>query len=374
MNKVQVAYLGSKPSVMMEWQRRRYTFVHSKPVWVPDDFGQVILRKQSFVLADDMMRPMSKQYEPCEIVVRRWGAMGDLLMFRAAVAGFARLNPGWTFWLRCQERFAGLFAADGLWKGIWSIGHPAPAGVGGLPTMMFEHIAERDHTYDHKHRVGLFMDAIAGHQYELKREDWLIPVDRAVIDYVERWVRTNGLASEGRERPVVAVQIRGSGKMKTLPTNVMRRLIKEVTADYDVVVVEEDLRFASEFAMDGVFSMPNRDALHAIELMKHCDAAITMDSGAMWMAHCAAIPLLAILGPNRPEQRISMHTAAADAVCLNEIIDCPVCFEQATACNKRYDCMRNQPDWGVAIGQIMDKLHRLIEGEVALPQLEPESV
>lgn len=367
-NMTHVVYVGSRPSAAYEHGTRRYTFVNGKALWVPSQFATKLLAmRESFVLAEDLRRTLEDLEIPGLVVMRRWGALGDLIMFRAACSAFLRQNPAWRFVIRCQERFAYLFAHDKLWVGHWPIGVDRTADLDKVPIRMFDQVAEADHRGDSRHRVELFMAALTKMAIEIKPEDWDIPVSPEAVTYVRKWLDSRGLAPGTRSRPLLGIQVRGSGKMKTLPDKVVKDVLRRLTAFAEVVLIEPAADVAAQFEDDSVHSMPNRDALHAIELMRHCDLAITMDSGALWLAHCARVPLLAILGPTRPAQRISMHTARAEAVCLNELIDCPACFEAAAACKGTFRCMQDQPDWRRVVRAIVGRAESMLTGDVALP-------
>jgi len=374
MNKTQVVYVGNRAKVCKEWKQKRYTFVRSKAVYVPDDFATALLSSADFVTSDAVSIPVTNRF-PLEtpLVFRRWGAMGDLLMFRAAVAAFKR-DFDYPVMLRCHEQYRSIFDHDPLWT---RVGAAAGDFEGAEAVVSFDQVAEADHMgMNQYHRVELFMRSMSHQPLVVKPEDWRIPVDKKTEQWIEQFMYTRRLTREQRSHPLIALQIRGSGPMKSLPQNQMLELVKMmVKAKWNVLLIESESVVTKKFKIDPlVHELCHRDALHTIEAMRHVNLAVTMDSGALWMTHCAPCPVLAILGPTRPEQRLTMHPMypkSARSVCLNEIINCPPCFEAAEACKKSFKCMQAQPDWKVALNQIIDGVRGMLRGDVPLPVAAP---
>ena len=369
-NLERVAYIGDRHETGREWMRRRYIFPFGKEVMVPQEFGEALLATPEFILSSQVGRPLEEIHEPgSTILCRRWGALGDLLMFRAAMSAFIRQHPFMPI-LRCQERFLELFKDDPLWKAVVPIGGSQGVQYDGV--VSFDQVAEADHRGDHRHRAQLFLSAMSKHPIELTPADWRLPIPDVVGKWVERHLGNLGILEKQRNQPLIGVHVRGSGPMKSLPPNVAKNLIRMLLEIGDVMILEPEKKEAVRHLSisDRVFEMTHRDVLHGIRLMEHLDLAIVMDSGPLWMAHCAGCPILAILGPTRPEQRISMHPGYpkhARAICLNDLIDCPACFESATACKGSYRCMQDQPDWSAALAEIVDQAGSMLSGDIRLP-------
>lgn len=370
-----VAYIGDRDAIAMEWKSRRYTFKHGVSVRVPSDFAAVLLKGTRFIRSDDLRRSVVENYPiPCTLLFRRWGALGDLLIFRAAVAAFLRRYRDYKVVLRCQTQFAHVFYDDPLWAGFKPIGMVGDEiDVDGVAT--FDQVAEADHRGVQQHRCRLFLNAMSTERIAVTREDWRMPVPPATNAWVKMFLNTRKLLREQRERPLVAVQVRGSAQLKTLPDGVLRSVVGSLLVrGLDIILLEHDADVAQKFVNSRrVHTMPGRDALHAIELLRHVDLAITMDSGPLWMAHAAPCPVLALLGPTKAEQRISFHPdfpTKARAIQLNDIINCPACFEAAKKCGGKYTCIRNQPDWKVVVGRIVDEAAAMVHGDIRLPVVD----
>lgn len=375
LNYESIVYIGDRDGVAKEWRRRRFIFKQGKSVMVPDEFAGLLLsRTLDFCREEEVNKTVCENWPGGgHLLMRRWGAMGDLLMLRASVAAFCRVHPEFTFTIRCQVRFKHLFVHDDLWAGVIGMGDPRDA-TEFTGIAMMDQVAEADHRGVEAHRSELFLRKLDGleHEIELTAADWEMPIPSPVVKWVADRLCRQGLQRQDRNRPLIAVQVRGSGEMKSLPLQVAKRLIQRMVVVGDVILIENDSKVADECSVsDQVFTMPGRDVLHGIELLKNCDVAVTMDSGPLWMAHSALCPVVAILGPTRPAQRTSMHPVRAEAVALNELIDCPACFERADACNHKYTCMRDQPNWDVVVDLIAGRVEAILAGTVSLPVLSP---
>lgn len=365
-----VVYVGRRSGVRKEWRRRGWTFLRDKPVQIPQPFAEILLKSGDFIREDEVGRPMDIRLPTGIIEMRRWGAIGDLIMFRAACSAFKRHSKDHKFVLRCRPEFAGIFREDPLWLAVVD----TASAIGSTHGVhVFDQVAEADHRGDIRHRVDLFLSAMTNEPIAVKAEDWTLPVPESTQQWVDRHLETRGLLNEQRQRSLVCVQIRGSTPAKRLPKPVMQDLIARLADDYEVMLIEHDQQVAhAHITGDHVWEMSGRDVSHTIHLMRRADAAIVFDSGVLWMAHAAPIKTLAILGPTRPGQRITYHPyypSGVRSVSLNDIIECPACFEQATACSKQYTCMQNQPDWRVVLDKISGELEALIAADL---HLEPE--
>lgn len=371
MNRLSIVYIGDKPGVEIPFARKYYVFNNRVPRSVPDELAERLLRQDDFLLAEDVGRCVADRLPSGGTVLcRRWGAIGDLLMLRATASAFVREHPSYTLQLRTEDRFEYLFAGDPVWEvrhrgrrrtgaddKLWGPGVEPPKHPDPDLNFSFDQVAEQDHRGVQKHRVDLFAEAMVNRTLKIRPEDWQIPVSALAADYVAAWLGKRALNRDARTRPLVGLQVRGSGKMKSIPEGQVKKLAAELAAEADVVLIEHDPRQVWEAAgsptSGRVFAMPGRDALHAIELLRAVDLCVCFDSGVLWMAHCAAAPVLCIMGPTRPEQRLSYHPGypeKAQAFLMNEIVElkkgekgCPACFEAAERCRQKFSCMQEQP-------------------------------
>lgn len=374
MNKIDIVYVGNRQSIIKEWNRRPWRFVWGRAQAVPQDFADVLIGTTEFVPAVNFAKPLEavldelpKEGDPPLVQLSRWGALGDLIMFRAVVAAFVeQCRPNARLVLKCAGQHREVFAGDPLWHSVISPGMASEASV----FHSFDQVAEADHRGDQRSRVELFMSALTHRTLDIKPEHWQIPIPDSVMKWVDRyWPSQAGSIGIG-------VQLRGSGPMKTLPPAAVKMLIaKLLEMDPGVIVylLDHDGRFAEQFRQVPEGSDParvvmrtGRDAVHGVAAMRGMQLVITMDSGVLWMAHWANCPVVCIMGPTRPSERLTFHPrypSGARATRLNELIDCPSCFEAATKCDHEYTCMQKQPDWPRAIGAIIEDARAVLEGE-----------
>lgn len=373
-NMEQVVYIGSRHAVGKEWNRKRYVFKQETPLYVPEAFARDLVATLDFCYARDVGRTVDEIFPAGgRLVFRRWGALGDLVMFRAATSAFLRGRKGYEIAIKCVDRFAEIFQADPLWEHVWTGEGRRPAGVYDS-AFSFDQTAEQDHRGVHIHRAILFLERMTKQPARILQEDWIIPCPPSTEAWVDRWIADRRLDADNRVRPVIAVQVRGSGPMKSLPPAVVKRMIGRLAATADVILIEPIASIAKEYiSSPNVHDFCHRDVLHTVELLRHVDLAVVMDSGPLWLAHAAPCPTLAILGPTRPEQRIALHPLyphQCKAVCLNDLITCPPCFEAAQACSGRYSCMQGQPDWDKVLEAIMAGVASTLDGgSISLPVL-----
>lgn len=376
-NSRHVVYIGDKAEVELPFKRNIFRFKNRVAKQVPDDFARVLLRQDNFCEPAELTMTLAERRPGGgHAIARRWGAIGDLIMLRAAIAAFCRQRAGFTFSLRCEPRFEAFFAHDPLWKPVPPQGADPMLGGAAEPAVKcsFNQVAEQDHRGVAVHRVDLFGAVMTKQKLEIRPDDWKIPVPREAEQFVDRWLVAKGLSRALRSRKLVALQVHGSSPVKSLPREQVRALAAELAVDAEVVLIESEER--EVWAAPHIHTMTGRDALHAIALLRHVDLCVCFDSGVLWMAHAAAAPVLCLMGPTRESERLTYHPLypdGAQAVKLNELITvggkrgCEPCFEAATACNGTHACMQRQADSTVRL--IADRALSMARGEkrVALP-------
>jgi len=73
-------------------------------------------------------------------------------------------------------------------------------------------------------------------------------------------------------------------------------------------------------------------------------AVISMDSAPLHVSYFTNTPVIAVLGPGRYQERLSLHPRypeGAIGIQLNNEIGCKSCFEQASQCNYKFLCIKN---------------------------------
>jgi ADP-heptose:LPS heptosyltransferase len=89
------------------------------------------------------------------------------------------------------------------------------------------------------------------------------------------------------------------------------------------------------------FRFMNQTIPELFSIIHGARMVISMDSSPRWVSHFTRTPLTAVLGPSRPEERLSLHPLLktdVTALRLNEWIKCKPCFERAVDCNNKVTC------------------------------------
>lgn len=149
--------------------------------------------------------------------------------------------------------------------------------------------------------------------------------------------------------PYVIFQGKGSLLQKSLDNKVIGQLIRAMNLDgirvvYIGEVIEE---FEDIDERMTKFLFKTRGLLELFSWIARAKCLLCMDSGPLWISHFTRTPLVAILGPTRPEERISFHPLypeGATAVQLNKEINCESCIERAEACGGKISCFRQKSE------------------------------
>lgn len=295
------------------------------------------------------------------VLVRRMVAMGDLLMLRAAVVAFNRRVPmRWI--LRTTGAYARLFRDDPLWDRVVAVHEPSPVGCDRYWVM--DGIAEMDHATSAAPRTPaeLFLRDMTKAKIGITKDDWMMPIPVSSMNAVDQWCQVH---RAGRDRPMIALQVRGSGPMKTLPRPTLVRIAERIVeSGRDVVLIDPEPK--SAWKADGVFSMPGQDVITVIELIRRCEACVCMYSGALPMAMSAGCPVVLILGPINPSLPPEYVPVPWRMIKLNDWIQCPPCNERPARCSNRWSCLRDAPADRVA-DQVLLEIESLGAGDIALP-------
>jgi len=163
------------------------------------------------------------------------------------------------------------------------------------------------------------------------------------------------------EKPVIGLQIRGSGIMKTLPYDYIKKLAGILAEKYMVILLDQEKD--KGFEGKSILNMCGKMSVHqCVSAMTQMDAVITMDSGMLWMAHAANCPVLTLLGSTREHERLSLHPQypeKAKSVNIAEMVGCSPCFETRIRCKGKVNCM-NAFNRDTLTCVIMSKIQELL--------------
>lgn len=162
----------------------------------------------------------------------------------------------------------------------------------------------------------------------------------------------------------IALQLRGSSQVKTLPHNYMKQLASKLAEKYQVILLDYDKNYGFN-GTNIINACGKLDIYECVALLSKMECCICMDSGILWLAHSANCPVVTILGPTRESERLSLHPLYPDkARSINiakDMIGCEPCFETRENCKGAINCMRNF-NWEELNSKIFEQLN-LILGE-----------
>jgi len=170
------------------------------------------------------------------------------------------------------------------------------------------------------HRVDIFFKALGVKEIP-KGLDWNIDMER--------------LKAQDVRDDFVAFQAFGSTLKKRLPTKT-RNMLLDAFGKINIPIVQIGER--DERSLENLFA-----------LIAKAKCLICMDSAPLWVSHFTQTPVIALLGPTRPSERIIYHPLwpeKAIGIKLNEYLNpsCESCFEQTRKCNDRIDCLQIRPE------------------------------
>lgn len=312
------------------------------------------------------------------ILVRRSVALGDTIAVHGAMNGIMSSFPGrYEITLQVDPQYMGLFKHHLAYKDVI----PNSALVNRLKIdrfLTFDNVLEWDHVQGgpRNNRTDRALSIFcAGEETMLKevKPDFALTIP----EETKGWVLRNFVEKRVRlDRPIIAVAARAVQK----PRNMADGYVKEFTErlvgalDCDVLVVEPEP--SQSWEGNHIHRFPRADAVQALALIDAADVACSMDSGAMWLAHCTTPPkpVLVWLGPTPHETKLNRHPLYPDGVrwlAMNEWFDefhqdgdpkpgCPACYEAAVRCNYTYACVK-RPDKERFIAESIKAVRELLE-------------
>jgi len=215
-------------------------------------------------------------------------------------------------------------------------------------------ILERDHSIENKenaqHRVFIYLDFFNLKNIQPTELDWSCVWKGGVI-----------VPDFKKDKPLIGLQIRGSGCMKTLPIEMIHKIAEELSKDYYVILIDQDKDKGFEgkniINLCGKLKSPQ-----VIALLEKLDLCITMDSGVLWMCHSANCPTLTFLASTRESERITLHPQypkKAKAIDLTKYIGCEPCFETRVRCGGKIRCM-TEVNYDMIRNELFEKVKSIL--------------
>ena len=288
------------------------------------------------------------------ITIHREYALGDLLQVIAAGRLIKkRYNIG-ELWIITNERFVEdlnyCFKDIKFMSNEVLINYSYEFGF----TFTIDGILERDHSLQNhensKHRIEILLNYFGINEFTKDELDWSLNLRGGL-----------NMPQLKTDKKIIGVQIRGSGFMKTLKPDMVRRIVEELAKDHYVALIDQDADKGFEgkniLNLCGKLKTPQ-----VIELLRRCSLCLTMDSGVLWMAHVANCPTITFLGSTREAERISLHPQypeKAKCIDLTKYVGCSPCFETRARCKGAVNCM-NKVNYDIIKDELLEKVKQIL--------------
>jgi ADP-heptose:LPS heptosyltransferase len=278
------------------------------------------------------------------ITLSRYSAIGDVLMM-VPVARYLHEVYGLDVYIKSYEN---------VFKTIQLLDVPCfpdySRNYSGL-LISLNDIVEQDHRNKEAqkyHRVAIYLRSLGINKVDKKKINWDCNLEKFGSPVIE-----------GR---YLAIQFSGSHKAKSLPKETSDFIINQLVEKYKKVVVlgeKSIIREEGKATIESCFSISE-----IFNVVGYAQYLICMDSMPLWVSHFTKTAVLAILGPTPEKNRLSMHPLwpeGATALQLNKYINCESCFENATSCGWKMDCLKIDKE--VLLSRITDYVEKFMGGD-----------
>ena len=325
--------------------------------------NEVFDRRQTSVPVDQFSYfekfDISQMYDIDTVVLVREYALGDLIQLIPVVREFKKKKNVNRVIISTADRFVTYLSklfSDITFSTLLDSSHTKKIGI----KVNLNGVLEADHSLQNEqrnvHRVSIYSDFL-GMSATLDEDDWGVVMKKKV----------SGKLFFNEADTVIAVQIRGSGKMKTLPYEFVRRMSLSVAAmGYKVLLIDQDASKGFE-GKNIINACGKMNIIDIVANLEKCKCVLTMDSGVLWLAHVANCPVIAFLGSTRASERISLHPQypeKAISINLAEHIGCTPCFETCSRCKGSIDCM-NKFDHDIILKHVHENINLILKGDIA---------
>lgn len=261
--------------------------------------------------------------------LRRTFAMGDVLMLVPIVRYLRTL--GFDPSIKTVQRYFNIIRRFNIEIVLTGFG-PDGAGIELDGTVELDH---RHREMQHLHRINIYLTALGFSAFPEKL-DW---------GYDKRNFPAFGQLGgfKFKKKDYVIFHGSGSTKAKTLPKARIEGIVNALNEKgIKVIYIGNPIQLnIKEPGMIEVACV-KYNFLQLFPIFEHAKAAITMDSGPLWISHFTKTPMVGIFGPTDPNTRLTYHPLYPEkvrAIETNKYINCKRCYEAAARCEHRFKCL-----------------------------------
>jgi len=278
--------------------------------------------------------------------VARRGGTGDIIMLLPVLRVLMKCYPQMTVHLFTVDKHVNLLKPSETRHFKVHTEHETrtvPLDFG----MSLEGVVEKDHAgrgnrYEKMGRHLIYAEALGilrAMRAAEHEQDFSIVTTDADKRRARAW--TNGI-----NRPLIAVQVRGNETSRALPFDRIVAIVRYLTRA-GFAVYPADHQFFAKLRGDNVFQFPQATFREIIEILKHCKFIVSMESSFLHLAHVVNRPVICFYGPTRIQERGAFHPSYDRGwvipIELNREFNCEPCFFSFAACRGQLKCMRNVP-------------------------------
>lgn len=307
----------------------------------------------------DLIKELAKSDIKTVILCRRFG-LGDIIQLIPSLAYLQENYPHIEFIFATIPDFMPLFQSDERYK-VMNVRYidmtKYDLGVNLDYSVEQDLMLNSDLRF--KHRIHTYAGMLG------------ISLENPVIDLKiskEALIWANSLIEKSRinKKKVIVLQLEGASVSRQLPRDLMLHLAKTLNQLCDVVLVDK-----GSAKVDVTYNLAGKtDIQQLMAIIKVADALISFDSGCLWLSHIAKTPILTLMGPTRPQEKLSLHPLypeRARAVMVNNTIGCPesCLYQGGKWCGGQFKCMANLPRefYDAVINKIVEETIELLSIE-----------
>ena len=295
---------------------------------------------------DEFMR----QKPDATVCLWRTYALGDIIVLTPLIHSLKESYPRCKVVLATGDGFLSLFK---YWDLVKTIGENSVQYESYDVGYYLDGVVEKDHAGDahsYKHRLDINCEFVG----------WPVPKDPIFSlpysDVEKEWAQRVVATRREEGKPVAVMQLSGAMWFNRFRLGKTMEIAAELSKVCSVIMIHN---LKEDVEVKGIINLAGQTTFQELAALIDCaDVAITMDSGALWVAHCTKTPIIAMFGHTRAKEKMAHHRNY-HAINLAEMVGCESCFGRQIRCKGTAECL-NKSDTERIIQEIKIGLARLV--------------